>query len=220
MAYRKLLIATLVLAGTVGSLNAAMSDELEIVASKPREKTEWQWHADLVNLYDGVSTLVNGMNIASGDQIEIDLASLPSRADGIWQDLFRFEWESDALTPTSLETTLSSFVDSADASRCLALEYRLVRSYSWTRPDGFSTSFNPSGGESRVEAASLDSYSGTIPVVDVTQFEPIVGTDGDRGSLRYTLTVSARFVQDVDVGAVADVQWVLPVSLRLLMEGE
>lgn len=217
--FRKTLTAILLLALTF-TASAADSGNFEIVASKPREKADWQWHADLVNLYEGDSTLVNGTNITSGDQIAVDVKSFPSSADGKWQALFGLEFESTALVKTSVQISLSAFVDNTDTSIAHPVEFKAEHTYTWDPPSGFNTSFNPSDHTGNGTATGVRDLVMAENIIDITQMQVITGSDGRAGFIRYALAVSGRFTEDVSGEELAGHTWVMPVRVLFTVEGE
>ena len=217
--FRKTLTAILLLVLTF-TASAADSGNFEIVASKPREKADWQWHADLVNLYEGDSTLVNGTNIISGDQIAVDVKSFPSSADGTWQDLFRLEFESTALVKTSVQISLSAFVDNTDTAIAYPVEFQTEHTYTWNPPSGFNTVFTPSDHTENGTADGVRDLVMTEDIIDVAQMQVITGSDGKAGFIRYALAVRGRFTEDIPDEELAGHTWVMPVRVLFTVEGE
>lgn len=216
-----LLMSFLLIAGVSASLPAAVDAQLEIVASKPRDDTgSWQWHADLVNLYQGDSTLVNGTNVNNGDQIEVDILSFPTKDEGAWQDLFRLEFESDAFATVGLEAFLSPFIDSHDALSIQPVEYHVAHAYAAELPEGFNGPSIPQNSEETGTAGTMNGFQIRRSIMESAQVIPIEGTDGTRGHVRYSLSVSGRFSSSVADEDLSGRTWVLPVSVKMEIVGQ
>lgn len=215
-----LLLSFLLITGVSVSLSAAVDAQLEIVASKPRDDTgSWQWHADLVNLYQGDSTLVNGTNVNNGDQIEVDILSFPTKDDGTWQELFRLEFESDAFATVRTELSLSPFIDSLDALSFHPVEYHVVHAYAVELPEGFNGPSIPQDSE-ETGTAGMNGFQTRRDIMESSEVIPIEGTDGTRGHVRYSLSVSGRFSSSVADEDLSGRTWVLPVSVKMEIVGQ
>lgn len=215
-----LLMSFLLIAGVSASLSAAVDAQLEIVASKPRDDTgSWQWHADLVNLYQGDSTLVNGTNVNSGDQIEVDILSFPTKDEGAWQDLFRLEFESDAFATVGLKVFLSPFIDSHDVLSIQPVEYHVAHAYAAELPEGFNGPSIPQNSE-ETGTAGMNGFQIRRDIMESSEVIPIEGTDGTRGHVRYSLSVSGRFGGSVADEDLLGRTWVMPVAVTMILESE
>lgn len=211
---RKYILALVIILAAC-SLFASTSDELEIVASKPYADAQWQWTADIVNLYEDESTLVNEVNIASGDQIKVDLLALRDT-----HDLFRLDFETNALVRTDVTGTLSAFTDNTDSTNTIPVEFIISSSYKQNYPEGFTSPINPAGSESTGVAESLNGLVKTISVIDTDGETLIQGNDGKTGSFAFSMLVSARLAENFDESNLADTTWVMPVSITLSVQGE
>lgn len=197
-----------------------MNAGFEITASKPRHGAQWLWHADIVNLYQGDSTLVNGSNIYDGDRIEVDLLSFPSN-EGAWQELFRLDYETNALVTTKVSISASSFIGASNPSDSIPVKFRFQRTYSLDVPQGASLGYSPQpDGEDTGIADGLYSLGKSWDVVSVQSPVPITGPSGECGYFSHQLVVSGRLAAPLDGRTLAEDGYVMPVSVVITLEGE
>ena len=195
----------------------ADTDELEIVASKPRGNPEelWKWHADLTNLYGDVG------NILGGSQVEVDLLDFPSGSDGEWQEMFRLEYETNTLVTTDVTIEVSPFMDMDDETVLHPVEFRMDADYSYEVPAGFSDSFTVPEDETRSgKASSIHGYGEDWTFIDVAAMTPISDGDDGWGFFSATLTVEGRFTEEIEAEDILGTTWVMPVAVTMILESE
>lgn len=195
----------------------ADTDELEIVASKPRGNPEelWKWHADLTNLYGDVG------NILGGSQVEVDLLDFPSGSDGEWQEMFRLEYETNTLVTTDVTIEVSPFMDMDDETVLHPVEFRMDADYSYVVPAGFSDSFTVPADETRSgKASSIHGYGEYWTFIDVAAMTPISDGDDGWGFFSATLTVEGRFTEEIEAEDILGTTWVMPVAVTMILESE